>query len=129
MFVPIPPGPPPRPEADPEPVQAIATWRPRGRWRALLRMSWLCRLLAYLSLGFALLAAIVYLTADWQPSFGSRIVYVVGSLFSGFVAWVVWLGLAELILLAIALERNSRQIRDRLPKDDPNDATVVQREP
>jgi hypothetical protein len=47
---------------------------------------------------------------------GSVLLQAIGALVSGLVAFVIWMGLAELILVLIAIERNSRQTRDRLPK-------------
>jgi hypothetical protein len=45
-----------------------------------------------------------------------RVVYAGVAIISAVVAFIFWTGMAELILLAIALERNTRQTRDRLPR-------------
>jgi hypothetical protein len=129
MFIPVPAGsePPPRLEPDPEPVAAMATWRPRGRWRALLRLSWFCRLLALVSAVVCTIWAVIQLIAAFQAESGAGVFAAFATLFSALVGWVIWMGLAELILLLIALERNSRQIRERLPKPPSDDSTVVQR--
>jgi hypothetical protein len=63
----------------------------------------------------ALVALIMALGADDQFRL-ARLLSAVGAIASGLVAYIFWCGIAEAILLLIALERNTRQTRDRLPK-------------
>jgi hypothetical protein len=138
MFNPPPPGPDPslsrQHEPDHEIVPPIGAWRPLGRWPALLRLSWLCRLLAVLSLiggAIGVLLGILSFLAAWNPeaprvSESARLLsllYIPGAIISAVVGFIFWCGIAEAILLAIALERNTRQTRDRLPKHPIDDYT------
>ena len=117
MFVPVPAGPDEATSRQPEPEhEAIqATWRPLGRWPALLRLSWLFRVLAVLSLIAGLVLAIVGLVMALNGQ-ALGLLYASLGFLSGMVGLTFWLAMAELILLAIAVERNTRQARDRLPK-------------
>jgi hypothetical protein len=129
MFNPVPPGPeqavPRYEEHDHEPAPPLGKWRPPGRWPALLRLSWLCRLLAVLSLAIgALLALLALLGAGERPLDPFiRVLYASVVIISAVVGYIFWTGIAELILLAIALELNTRQTRDRLPRHPPEDAS------
>jgi hypothetical protein len=133
MFNPLPPAsdqsPPAQAEPDHEPLPA---WRPRGRWPTLLRLSWMCRILALfsaISCGFLALFGLLMVTVA-GPDQGAGLLILFGALFSAVVSYIVWTGVAELFLLAIAVERNTRQTRDRLTKltagaDDVVDAVEV----
>src|SRR3974390_3478623 len=97
-------------------------WRPRGRRPALLRLSWLFRLFAFLSLilaGVTIFLGLIMLAMPPGDRSWVGLVVVLSAIVSGFVSYIFWMGMAELILLAIALERNTRQTRDRLPKPPP----------
>jgi hypothetical protein len=133
MFNPLPPASDPSPSAQAEPDhEPLPAWRPRGRWPTLLRLSWMCRLLALfsaISCGFLALFGLLMVTVA-GPDQGVGLLVMFGALFSAVISYVVWMGLAELFLLAIAVERNTRQTRDRLPKhtaetDDVVDAVEV----
>ncbi len=125
MFMPVPQGPEKNSlsldyEAhDPEPSPEHATWRPRGRWPALLRLSWLLWVIALFHLVVGVLALVIgvgVLLAGGNATNGlPAVIWGISAL----VSVIFWLGLAELILLLIAVERNSRQTRDRLPKHPP----------
>jgi hypothetical protein len=137
MFVPVPPGPEEKPapetafepqgeqyeaapetasELDGEPYEA-----PRGRhrvtWPALVRLSSLFRFLAVLSLVGGVIMALVALFLALQMGQAVWLLYALCAALSGFIWLIVWRGLAEGILLLIAIERNTRQTRDRLPKN------------
>jgi hypothetical protein len=80
-------------------------------------MSWLFRLLALLSVvvcGLWILFGLVLLAQG--DAGGQGLLILIGAVLSAFVSYIVWMGLAELVLLFIAIERNVRQTRDRLPK-------------
>jgi len=132
MFNPVPPATdqpqPAHAEPDLEPIPALTAWRPRGRWPALLRLSWLCRLLALVSVVacafWALMGLTVALLGAEQGAIG--LLFIIGALFSAAVSYITWMGLAELILLVIALERNTRQTRDRLPRHAVDVAEAVE---
>jgi hypothetical protein len=122
MFNPVPPA-ADQPEAaqhepDHETMPGLTAWRPRGRWPALLRLSWLCRLLALVSAAACGIWAVFGLLAMTLPGADSAmgLLILIGAVFSAFVSYIVWMGLAELIMLVIALERTTRQTRDRLPR-------------
>jgi hypothetical protein len=129
MFNPVPPGPeqpvPRYEEHEHEPAPRLGKWRPPGRWPALLRLSWLCRLLAILSLAVGALLALLGLVGTGeraaQPELLVRLLYAIVVLVSAVFAFIFWTGMAELILLAIALERNTRQARDRQPRHAPEE--------
>jgi hypothetical protein len=123
MFTPVPPAADQPEAAHPETDLApLTVWRPRGRWPALLRLSWLCRLLARLSLiacGFWALFGLLFLTFPGaDPVVG--LLTLIAAVFTAFVSFIVWMGLAEFILLLIALERTARQTRDRLSRYAPD---------
>jgi hypothetical protein len=119
MFTPLPPASEPsapaHAEADYEPRPA---WRPRERWPTLMRLSWICLSMALFGAivcGFLALFGLIAMTAT-GPDQVTGLLFLLGGLFSAAVSYVVWTGLAELILLAIAVERNTRQTRDRLAR-------------
>jgi len=138
MFIPVPPGseqslptpltpplepdagewPERSPEPEAEPVPMTASGHARERWPALLRLSGLCRLFSFLSLVSAAIMTIVGLVIAAEGH-AVGLLYSVSAIISGIVAWIVWTALAEAILLVIAIERNTRQMRDRLPKRSP----------
>jgi hypothetical protein len=128
MFNPLPPAsdqPAVKPQdLDHEPVVTFTSWRPRGRWPALLRLSWLFRVFAVLSLligiGWALVSMAVAIGGQ-GPSGVAAFVTAVVAVLSGIAGFIIYLGLAELVLLAVAVERNTRQTRDRLPKPHADD--------
>jgi hypothetical protein len=126
---------PPVPPADPHQIvehepEAIIAWRPYGKWPALLRLAWLFRIFAVLSVVFGILwalygciAALVALSNagnNQQAAAAIGTLAATSAIFSGvisaFVGYIVWRGLAELILLFIAMEKNTRQTRDRLAR-------------
>jgi len=138
MFIPVPPGSeqpplPPTPPLEPdagewperspepeaEPVPMTASGHARERWPALLLLSGLCRLLSFLSLVSAAIMTIVGLVIAAEGH-ALGLLYSVSAIISGIVACIIWRALAEAILLAIAIERNTRQMRDRLPKRPPH---------
>jgi hypothetical protein len=114
-------------EPEPDPVVNLSTWRPAGRWPALMRLSWLFRLFAVLSVVAGAISAVVIF---WTtiiiglssvgppeaklPAFFWALVAILSAIISAIVAYFIWLGLAELILLLIAIEKSARQTRDRV---------------
>jgi hypothetical protein len=74
------------------------------------------------------LIGIILFLASWTPQISPvtspvtetarlfALLYIPGAIISAVVGYIFWSGIAEAILLAIALERNTRQTRDRLPK-------------
>jgi hypothetical protein len=120
MFTPLPPASeqsaPAHVEADHDPRPA---WRPRGRWPTLLRLSWICRVMALLGAivcGFAALFGLLAMMAVGSEQQAIGVLFLFGGLLLAVMSYVVWTALAELILLAIAVERNTRQTRDRLAR-------------
>ena len=59
--------------------------------------------------------------AAWRAADDARVAAMV----SAVIGYIIWVGLAEAILLAIALERNTRQTRDRLPRHQPDEAPAL----
>ncbi len=121
---------------EPEPVVTLRTWRPRGRWPALLRMAWLLRVFAVLSLIAGAIIALVdfvNLVAGRQnlevpapPDLAAALgLHAAVAILSAIAAFIIWLGLAELILLFIAIERHTRQTRDRLPRHETEQPPVA----
>jgi hypothetical protein len=111
-------------EHDHEPAPRLGKWRPPGRWPALLRLSWLCRLLAILSLVVGVILALAGTIEMWRThrNWDPLVVlffYGICPIVAAVIAYIFWTGMAELLLLAVALERNTRQTRDRLPRHTP----------
>jgi hypothetical protein len=81
------------------------------------------RLLAGLSLVGGFLGALVGIVVVLQGT-AAGIVYSAIAIVSGICNLIFCMGMAELVLLFIALEKNTRQTRDRIPKqwhDGPGD--------
>jgi hypothetical protein len=82
-------------------------------------MAWLFRVFAWVSLIAGLLYAVVstlVLLSGPEEVRGFAPLYFIGGIVSALIGFIIWLGLAEGVVLVIALERNTRQTRDRLPR-------------
>jgi len=118
MFTPPPPREPdplPLAETESETAANIANFRHRARWPWLLRLAGLFRMLAGLSLVAGILGALVGMVVFMQGN-AAGIVYSAIAMVSGICNLIFCMGMAELVLLFIALEKNTRQTRDRIPK-------------
>jgi hypothetical protein len=124
MFVPVPPNSDQTPadppvESEPEPVVALTRLRPvrRGRWPALIRLSLLLRLIALVHLIIGIPMGLVCLASAILGSDHARVAMLltsVSAFISAVVGYILFHGLAEGILLLIAMERSLRQTRDRI---------------
>jgi hypothetical protein len=132
MFPPGPPrdedpSPPSRGDLDPDDGLTLPGFGHAGRWPALGRLSWLCRILALpsLVLGVVWACATVYyalfpierFSLYYPPEPHSPVpgLFAALCIFLGsIVGYYFWVGLAEAILVFLAIERNTRQTRRRL---------------
>jgi hypothetical protein len=116
MFVPVPPADEAKPktmELESEPVDSVADRRFRGRWHTLRQLCSLCRILAVASLvGSVLVAFFAFGMLRYMEI--DRLISYAGTVVLAIFSCVFWVLVAEGILLAIAIERNTRQTRDRL---------------
>ena len=132
MYPTVPPAPDdplPAPHPDYDVSIRKAQGRHRPRWGALKRLSIICKIIAVFSAVMCLVLALLSLAqanaprfvneygygireSQFVPSLIMVVVYLAGAVFSVFF----WLGMAELLLLFIEVERSTRQAAVRLSR-------------
>ena len=148
MYPSIPPAPENErrlPDPDPEYDATLRSRasRRRARWPAVLRLSVVFRILAVLHALFCILMALISVVQANRPRVGygfentdpvgipvllMALVYLVAAAVSLFF----WLGMAELLLLFVEVERNTRQsalLRTKERAETPVDITELAQDP